>query len=372
MISSNYKYITLLSMMLFTSLSYAENPIEEDSIEDELIDIDESFEQFEFYGDVQLRGDSVRDLPRAVEKDFDRVTTRVRAGVFWTPNDKIDVGLAAKINLSSQANSKTRFNLDNERADDVSLDELFLNYHLSDQTFLQVGQTHFPLILSPMVWDQDLRPQGISINHRKEFGEFNSLDLVGGIFLGNHLFGDESNIKAAQASINFNEGKNNSYNVILSYLDFNNLDDLAANDLARTNLTLANGNYANDFENIDIQINFNFNQHSFPVRAKFDFINNLAVGEDDFGGRVDLILGDSIGRKGVELGVATQRIQREALVAAFNDDDWWFATRMRGTTVWLGYGINESLRLKAAVFTERRDDVAKNNKRALFDLQYTF
>ena len=67
-----------------------------------------------------------------------------------------------------------------------------------------------------------------------------------------------------------------------------------------------------------------------------------------------------------------QRIQREALVAAFNDDDWWFPTRMRGTTAWFAYGINNSLRLKAAFFTERRDDQEKNNKRALFDLQYFF
>jgi putative porin len=364
--------VTYLCLLFFSQYSFAGAIADEELFEDELIDIDETVESYEFFGDVQLRSDSVRDLPRPTEKDFDRVTARARLGVIWTPKDSIEVGLAAKVNISSQSNAKTRFNLDNEKADDVSLDELFVNYHINDLTKLQIGQTHLPLRLSPMVWDQDLRPQGVSINHRHELSEFNSIDLTAGVFLGNHLFGDESNIKAMQAALNLGEGKNNSYNIILSYLDFNNLDDLAANSLLRTNLAAANGNYAHDFDNVDIQINLNFNQHSFPIRAKVDLLNNLAVGEDDFAGRVDLIFGNSVGQKGVEMGFAAQRIQREALVGAFNDDDWWFPTRMRGSTVWVAYGFNESLRLKGQVFTERRDDKAKNNKRALFDLQYSF
>jgi putative porin len=371
--SLNKKIIFVFVFLLFSSpCSFSGSIADDEFLEDELIDIDESIENYEFFGDVQLRSDSVRDLPRPIENDFDRVTARARLGVLWSPVDSIEVGLAGKVNLSSQSNSKTRFNLDNERANDVVMDELFLNYHINEQTNLQIGQTHFPLRLSPMVWDQDLRPQGISIRHRKELNEFNSLDITGGIFLGNHLFGDNSNIKAMQAALNIGEGKNTSYKVILSYIDFNNLADLAANGLRRTNLAAANGNFAHDFDNLDMQINLNFNQHAFPIRVKLDLINNLAVGKDDFGARADLILGNSIRRKGIELGLAAQRIQREALVGAFNDDDWWFPTRMRGTTVWLAYGLNESIRMKAQVFTERRDDKANNNKRALFDLQYTF
>lgn len=368
----NKKIITYLFIMFSSQYVFAGAIADDELLEDELIDIDESVENYEFFGGVQLRSDSVRDLPRAVEKDFDRVTAKARFGVLWNPIDMIEVGIAAKLNISSQSNAKTRFNLDNERADDVSLDELFINYHISDLTKLQVGQTHFPLRLSPMVWDQDLRPQGVSIKHRYEFSEFNSIDLTAGAFLANHLFGDDSNIKAMQAALNIGEGKNNNYNIIVSYLGFNNLNDLAENGFRRTNLATANGSYAHDFDNVDVQINLNFNQHSFPIRVKIDLINNLAVGEDDVAGRVDLIFGNSVRQKGVELGLASQRVQQEALLGAFNDDDWWFPTRMRGSTAWLAYGFNESLRLKAQVFTERRDDKAKNNKRALFDLQYSF
>lgn len=344
----------------------------EESFEDELIDIEESANRFEFFGDVQLRIDSVRDLPRLVEKDFDRVTARARMGVLWLPNDTVEVGLAAKVNVSSQSNSKSRFNLDNERADDIELDELFFNYILTEQTSVLFGQTHFPLQLSPMLWDHDLRPQGLSVNHRRALSEFNSFDIVGGFFLGNHQYGDDSNIRAIQAALNIGEGKNTSYSIVMSYLDFNNLNDLATNDLLRTNSGSVLTGFSTDFDVADIQVNLNLNQHAFPVRIKLDFSNNLAIGHDDFAGRADLILGNSIRQQGIEIGVATQRIQQDALVAAFNDDDWWFPTQMRGTTAWLAYGFNESLRFKFAVFTERRDNRPKHNKRALFDLQYFF
>ncbi len=367
-----FKLLSLLLAAFSMPYSYAGINLEEELDEDELIDIEESINRFEFFADVQLRSDSVRDLPRATQKDFDRATIRARVGVLWFPQDNIEIGLTGKINLSTQSNSKTVFNYDNEKADDISLDELYLNYFINDRTMIQIGQTHFPLQLSPMLWDDDLRPQGLSVSHRHEYSLYNSIELVGGMFLGNHLKGDDSNIKAVQAVFNFGEGKNTNYNIILSYLDFNNLNDIALNGLSRTNLVTAGGNFVNDFNNADIQVNLNLNQHSFPVSASLNLTNNLAVGSDDFGARADLIFGDSVNRQGLELGVAVHRIQREAVVAAFNDDDWWFPSHMRGTGTWLAYGINESLRVKATVFIERRDNQAKNNKRALFDLQYNF
>ena len=359
------------SLVFFIPFTFAAELYDDEGIEDELIGIEESIDEYELLGELLLRSDTVRDLPRGTEKDFDRVKVRALLGIMWTPNDTVEVGLAAKLNISSQNNSKTRFNLDNERADSLSLDELYVNYQVSDQTSILLGQTHFPLRLTPMLWDEDLRPQGISLNHKQEFGDFNSVDLTGGVFLANHLYGDDTNIKAVQAAINIGEGKNAGYRASVAYLDFNNLDGLAENGISRTNLT-SNGSLTNDIDIADLQFEYRFNQHALPMTLRLNLINNLAVSDDDSAARIDFIVGKSIRTKGIELGLATQRIQREAVVAAFNDDDWWFPTRMRGTTAWVAYGVNESVRVKGQIFTERRDDKAKHNKRALFDLQYFF
>lgn len=340
-------------------------------LEDELLGIEETFSAIEVYGDVQMRADIVRDLPRPVESDFERGMARARVGVIWEANEFVEMGAALKVNWSTQSNSETRFNLDNELADDVSIDELFIRLNLNEDTSLLVGQTEFPLTLSPMVWDNDLRPQGISAQHKKQIGDFSSVELIGGAFLGNHLFGDSSRINAAQAALRLGEGTNFGYDVTVSYLDFNNLNDLARNSLRRTNSGTATA-FAEDFEIVDLQLGVNTRWQGFPIRARLDLLKNVAASDKAYGGRLDLIFGNSIRQQGIELGFTAQRIQQDAVVASFNDDDWWFATNMRGYAGWFAYGFNDSLRAKFALFHERLDPRPDNNNRALIDLQYFF
>lgn len=340
-------------------------------LEDELLGIEETFSAIEVYGDVQMRADTVRDLPRPVESSFERAMARARVGVIWEANEFIEMGAALKVNWSTQSNSETRFNLDNEMADDVPIDELFIRLNINEETSLLVGQTEFPLSLSSMVWDNDLRPQGVSAQYRKQIGDFSAVELIGGAFLGNHLFGDSSRINAAQAAVRFGEGKKNSYDAAISYLDFNNLNDLARNNLRRTNSGTAT-RFAEDFEIVDVQLGVNIRWQRFPIRARLDLLKNVAASDKAYGGRVDLTLGNSIRQQGIEVGFAIQRIQQDAVVAAFNDDDWWFATNMRGFTNWVAYGFNESLRGRFALFHERLDSRPDNNNRALIDLQYFF
>lgn len=335
-------------------------------------EINEQSGEFELFGAIQLRADMVRDLPRPVEKDFERATSRGIIGIVWSPTEIIELGAAAKVNLSSQSNTESRFNLDNERADDLSMDELYLKLLVGDDTELLLGQSHFPLDLSPMLWDEDLRPQGISLRHEIEFGSFNRFELIGGIFLGNHEYGDESRISAIQAALRLGEGTAIAYDVIFSYLDFENLDELAQNGLARTNLRQANGNLLNDFDIVDLQLGVSFNHLAMPVRVRLDLVKNLEADDYDFGARADLIFGDSFEAGGIEFGVAAERIQREAVVAAFNDDDWWFPTWLRGYSLWFAYGFNDAVRLKLSGFTERRDDQPDYNKRVLLDLQWRY
>ena len=326
---------------------------------------------FEPYGDVRLRGDFVRNLPRPVDPDFDRGMIRARPGVRWLPHEALEFGAALKINLSTDNNDKTRFNLDNEKADAVLLDEAYLRVQLGDNTELLVGQSVFPLLLSPMVWDQDLRPQGVSLRHAIPAGDFSSLEFMGGVFFGNHLYGDESVIGAAQATFNLNEGMPLAWRFSLAWLDFSDLNELARAGLVRTNRAAA-GVFANEFNLANARAGVTLKRFGFPLRLQLNLLRNMAVGSDGFAARGDLILGDSRRRHGWELGGAWQRVQREALIAAFADDDWWFRTRMRGVSLWAGYGITDSLRVRISGFRERRDDVSVHNWRALVDLQWTY
>jgi hypothetical protein len=344
-------------------------------------DQDQAAAQFEPFADVRLRGDFVRDLPRPVDKDFDRGIFRARPGVRWLPDDALEFGAALRINLGTDGNGKTRFNVDNEKADDAGLDQAYLLAHLGADTDLLVGQTTFPLWLSPMVWDPDLRPQGVSVRHGIPVGDFSSLELLGGVFLGNHLYGDKSRIRAAQAIFNLNEGTPLAWRFSLAWLDFSELDKLADEGLARTNRVALEtyageygptATYANEYSLADVRAGVTLNKFGFPVRLQLDAVRNVSVGSDGFGFRADLILGDSRRRHGPEVGGSWQRVQREAVVAAFANDDWWFHTRMRGTMLWAAYGITDSLRVQLSGFAERLDVASDHNWRALIDVEWTY
>jgi hypothetical protein len=328
--------------------------------------------QFELFADARLRGDFVRDLPRPVNSDFDRGSVRLRAGVLWMPHPAVDIGLAGRVNTGTDGNGHTRFNLDNQKVDEIALDEFFVTVRLLDSTELLAGQSRFPLQLTPMLWDPDLRPQGVSLRQRFEFATFNSVELTGGYFLGNHLYGDESKVRAAQATLRIGEGKAVNYRAAVSWIEFGDLDTLAREGLGRTNAVVPGDGYANDFDLLDIQLEAGFTVYDWPVRMRLDFVQNVAADEDGFAGRGDLVIGDSFRRPGLEAGIAHQRVQREAVLAAFADDDWWFRSRMRGTGVWLGYGFNESLRVRLAGFSERLDVASERNYRGLVDFEWFF
>ena len=61
---------------------------------------------------------------------------------------------------------------------------------------------------------------------------------------------------------------------------------------------------------------------------------------------------------GLRLGLMHGRLapdEKDAVMAAFNSDDWWFHSAMRGQLVWIGYGLDATWNLRLAAFHERRD-----------------
>lgn len=331
-------------------------------------DESEKIKNYEIFSELEVRQDAVRNLPRPVDADFDRTLLRARIGVLWS-NDAIDVGLTGKINQNTDANSDSRRNLDNEKADDETIDDAFLTYNYADGSFVKLGQSALPISLTPAVWDNDLRPRGITLSHNFKLSEYSDFSVTAGTYEVNHVFDDEAELDAIQFKYSGSQGLPLSFTGHLSYLSFSNLDELVQNGIARTN-SRAQGQLAEDFDLVDAQLGVQFSRLAKPLRIGVNLTRNLRAEESD-SARVSVTYGVSKDQPGLELGFAAQRIQRDAVVAAFNDDDWWFPTNLRGVTAWVGYGFTESLRLRVAGFSERRDDLSDNNRRFLVNLDWS-
>ncbi|MGN6518187.1 MAG: hypothetical protein ACTHK2_02045, partial [Dokdonella sp.] len=299
---------------------------------------------------------------------LERVRGRVRPGLTWTPRAVLEIGGALKFALGSDANRDNRINNDNERSDGAGLDQLFIRGHAGESTALLIGKTPLPLELSPLVWDRDLRPAGVSVDHSIALGDYDRLQLVAGAFAGEHLYGDGSRIGALQLAWRWHEGAPGNAAVLLSLIDFSHIDRLANNGLGRTNLRTPTG-FASDFRLLDLQL---VGRHAFgdwPFEMRLDLVRNLGADDDADGARLSLVAGDRRRARGWELGFAWQRQQRDAVLAAFSEDDWWFHSFAHGAMPWIGYGLTDRLSLRLAGFREQRDGIADHTRRVLFDLE---
>lgn len=320
-----------------------------------------------WFGDVFVRGDHVDNIPRPVDSNVKRVFARGRAGFLYDPIPALEFGAAIKLAAASNDNSEDRGYNNNERSNDVAVDQAFVRWRPGESTALTAGKAPFPLELSPMVWDDDLRPLGVSVQASTPVGVYNRFGVVAGYFDGNLPYHDNSRIAAIQAAYRWHEGGETSAAALLSYLDFSNLRKLTEQGLARTNRHVGD-QLVSDFRLLDLQLVAQFHPGGWPLESRLDLLRNLGADDKRNGIRFSLVLGDRRKPHGWELGISEQRIQRDAAMAAFNSDDWWFHSWARGVMPWIGYGFNETWSMRLAEFHERRDGVDRYTDRVLLDL----
>ena len=320
-----------------------------------------------FFGDALLLYDHTDGIPRPVEPNIERVFGRVRAGVLYDPIPQLELGAAIKLAAANNDNSEDRSYNENERSNDVALDQFFARWKFNDNTSFLLGKSVFPLELTPMVWDTDLRPIGVSFDTSVAVNGSDRLQFTFGYFAGDLPYGDDSRIAAAQAAYRWHEGQPVNGAIIVSYLGFSDLEQLTLQGLSRSNLRIGN-ELVDDFHLLDTQFVWRMRPWDLTLEARVDLLRNLAADSARDGARGSIVLGNRRVPHGWEIGFSAQRIQREAAMAAFNSDDWWFHSFARGVMPWIGYGFNATWSARLAEFHERRDGVSDYTDRVLLNL----
>ena len=320
-------------------------------------------------GDLRLRGDFVRDLPGGREVDRARSFLRLGAAVF--PAASLELGGAFEAALGSDHNADNRANNDNETSDALSLDLLYGRWQPLSELAFTAGRLSMPLALTPLTWDDDLRPAGGAIVARWPVGDFDACTLAAGGFGVRTLADSWTRLAAVQAAFARRDGGPRGADVRLAYLYFDHVDALVADGLARTNATRA-GRFVSDFRLLDLELRWRAQIGSVACVAHGEWVENLGAETSSTGVRAGLGLGDLRARGHVEVQYHYHRIEQDAVLAAFNADDWWFHSRLRGHRGIVRVALGESLILGVSGSLERRDDLATWTKRLLLDLRIGF
>ncbi|MEM9533712.1 MAG: hypothetical protein AAGA23_22510 [Pseudomonadota bacterium] len=327
----------------------------------------EEASNWEGYGQARLRADQVEDLPNG--DDVDRARFHGLFGARYVGWDRFEFGAAVKVANGTDRNSDNVRFLDNEESDEVNLGEAYLRYFPGADTLVEVGLTPLPLNLTPTVWDHDLRTWGASVQQDFFIRDFDRLSLLAGTFRGMHIDETGTELNAAQVSWEILEGAPKGGAIRLAYLDFDELTPLIGDGRTRTNRVEA-GELVNDYELLDLQLELLWPTRFGGLLTQVDLTQNLGADEDDQAARFSLVMGNAARDGGWEVGYSLQRVQREAVMAAFNEDDWWFPSAMRGYMPWVSYGISPNLHVRLAAFIERRDDRPEHLKRLLLDFNW--
>lgn len=329
-------------------------------------DQDEAASGTRLIADLWLNQDHVSGLPNNRD-NLDRTRGRLRFGISGLLGSSWDFTTTARIAQGSDRNRDNRRNNDNERSDAIGIDQVLLRWHASEMATLQFGKAPLPLDLSPMLWDPDLRPAGIAYAHSFAVGEIDRLHLFAGYFAGQHLYGDDSRILATQLAWRWRDGAPTRASATLSWLGFSGLGELPRQGLGRTN-AMASEAFVSDYRLLDLQLAAHTDVGNWPIDLQLDLVRNLGADFARDGARLSLSAGDHQQPGGIQFGVAIERIQREAVLAAFNSDDWWFHSNMHGQLAWIAYAIDRTWNLRLSAFRELRDGLDEPTHRLMLDV----
>lgn len=320
------------------------------------------------FGDVRLRHEGTQDVPgRTVDVDRTRLTAR--GGVSWAPAPRFGAELSVRGAAGSEHDAEFP-RIDNDAPDTLQLDRANLWATPWPGGTLRAGQMEFPLRLAELVWDPDLRPIGIVAMHRQPVGALDVVRTGIGAWRRSKLR-DDGLVGAAQAGWSFREGAERSGDAFVSFLWFDDTEQLARQQLGRQNRILGSGDsarYAERFRLADLHLEGHVSVASLPVSAAVDLVRNLEPSTETDAVRTRLVAGRFGERFGAEVGWAYLRAEREALPGAFASDDWWSRTALRGHMPWVTLGWSRWLRLRVLATFEWRDGVAQRTERLVSEL----
>lgn len=354
----------LLTLILVGAFGIAELSAQEIASAETSED-DTTLERVRTFGDLRLRAE---ELSLVTGKTFDRQRAFVRAGLIWSATDTLEVGVAFK---ATAATYPSKIANDNEEREGSRLDQAFIRWLPSFESEVAIGKTELPLALTPLVWDEDLRPIGASFVAGRSARAFDRLELVAGVFALDHRLGDESRLAAVQGAWHIREGAARGGRVRLGLLYFDDLERLVASGLIRTNRN-DGARPLSDFELVDLQAAGHVPAGRGLLEGELNLVSNLGADDEDQGYRASVAWRQEGDPGRWEVGATTQRIDRDAVPAAFNSDDWWFHSDMRGESAWIKLRPRRDFSVSAAFFSERLDAHSSDTERFLIDVELRF
>jgi hypothetical protein len=286
---------------------------------------------------------------------------RVEIGVKW-----LLLGVGAEFNHSEDENTAlpagaTTLALvrDNYRSRDTRLDLAFASLKPASWLRLEAGRFPMPLGLTEMIWDRDLRPQGAALHLGGGDARF-GVSVVGS--RGGHVFDDEeTETLVVSAGFTPPAEARTKLEVLASYIAFLDVAALEPAIRRQNSRVAAGGPLALDYRVLDAVVRLR-HEGVLPWQAVADVCWNTAADSDRTGLWLAFVVGSTrVSRTRIEYTFA--RVDKDATLAAYATDDFFWATGWEGHRGDLGIRVSDNAALHGVAQLQRFKDSAREAER---------
>jgi hypothetical protein len=335
-----------------------------------------------FAGDALVRYEWTLKIPNPPEGTVDEnlyfLQGRPRIEAAFGP---VELGVGGLFSYSKDDNTKLPDGeprptvRDNYFSRDARFDVYFARVK-AGPVVAEGGRMLMPLPLTEMIWDKDLRPLGGVVS--LDFSQVGSLShfAVRGIYaLKSHWFPDESKMLGGSAELAIETGPASQFLLAGSYLDFRELETLDP-QIRRQNTRDDLGQLAFDYRVVDVLLRLTAGGQ-VPFALAADYCWNTSLSDGNKGLWLEAAMG-ALKISRVRLGYTYAKIDRDATVAAFNADDFYWFTGVEVHRLDLGsatgkgsslHGIASWQRFKDSLVPEERDPWVQRYR---IEWRYTF
>jgi hypothetical protein len=360
---------------------------------------------FNFSGDVRVRYEGFFQQG-AINRNRERV--RLRFNVTGKLSDDFSGGFSLATGTLDDPVSTNQTMTSFLNRKNFGVDKAFITYKPSYAKFLKLeaGKVAYPWYRTALTFDNDVNPEG--------FSETLSFDLKSSVlknitFVGFQLpinevsKGNDSFIFGGQMQVKFQLAPKVRLSLYGAGVNFRNSDVIAkaqvlpgitsgtlAPSLSNTNtLRIVNGvtvGYANLFAYVDtiVKLDIESGNPRFPVMAQFNYVNNVRADKENKGYWADLMIGRTQEAKDMQFGYSYIRIEKDAVLAAFNESDLRAPTDVLNHRLLFSYLFAKNVTAQFTAFVGKKmhtsaklidgfDDTNLNYlKRLQFDIIYKF
>lgn len=336
-------------------------------------------ERLSFKGDFRPRYDYIdqdESITTPAVDDFDRFRFRVRFGVTATVNDEVDVVFQLATGGDNPVSTNQTFG-DGFSTKEIGVNLAYASWHPADGITVNMGKMNNPVHRAGghhLVWDSDLNPEGIAAIY--ESGDF--FGSLGAFNAESRSTADDSLLFTLQGGYRFTISETSSVTAGLGYFDYTNTQ---GNEpfwigVPFGNSVDANGNLVNDYNEIQVFLEFETKVGGLPLGLFADFVRNTEADQFDTGFAVGARFGKASEPGDWEASIAYQDLEADAVLALFTDSDsGGGGTDATGFTLKGRYALQKNWAVAGALFiNEVQENIGSpaDFRRLQLDLEFKF